>query len=355
MDNWHMHALHNAPMHMPRRAAHPHPYPQPYHTHPFVNMPPQQQTASSILEAIRSQAANPAPRGNPQAHTAFNRFRGTNNRGFSIPDDLRSGTFSVGAGDNSFSLDFSFGGASGDAPRGRRARNAPRMHPQREVGRGGLEMHQHFMGDRAMGEDGFRDVNDMLDAVFSGMFSQFQNEGRSDRRGMGGMGQHLSDMLRNFLPDGMEEPQRYEDWLEVIERMGGNVNRGANESEIAELPVEKFDGTLMRRVRALRRQKEGAGPSTGGGEEDDEAEKCAICLGEYENDEMVKTLPCYHVFHSECVDRWLKVNKICPFCKQSIRADDTPGSGGSNSSGSGSDTRRGDASRHSTRYNLHHF
>lgn len=126
------------------------------------------------------------------------------------------------------------------------------------------------------------------------------------------------------------EPQQYEDWLQFVDRMG-HVNRGASESEINNLPSEKFDKKLLDRVRKSRRQREGgsssgssstAGPSSKKESSKNEAEKCAICLGEYEDGEEVKTLPCFHVFHTECVDKWLKVNKICPFCKQSIRPGD---------------------------------
>ncbi|KAL0909042.1 hypothetical protein M5K25_023564 [Dendrobium thyrsiflorum] len=42
---------------------------------------------------------------------------------------------------------------------------------------------------------------------------------------------------------------------------------------------------------------------------------CCICLARYvENDEL-RELPCTHFFHSECVDKWLKINALCPLCK----------------------------------------
>lgn len=125
------------------------------------------------------------------------------------------------------------------------------------------------------------------------------------------------------MPDG-GEPRQYEDWLELIERMGGNANRGANDAEIARLPSEPFSHALWERNRRNRLRRDGASvgagsSSDGAGGEKEEVDKCAICLGEFEDGDMVKTLPCYHLFHTECVDRWLKVNKTCPFCKKSIR------------------------------------
>jgi Ring finger domain len=45
---------------------------------------------------------------------------------------------------------------------------------------------------------------------------------------------------------------------------------------------------------------------------------CSICLCEFEVDEHVRTLPCLHVYHSMCIDRWLRDNKTCPMDKISI-------------------------------------
>ncbi|CAN1148233.1 E3 ubiquitin-protein ligase At1g12760 [Linum perenne] len=42
---------------------------------------------------------------------------------------------------------------------------------------------------------------------------------------------------------------------------------------------------------------------------------CYICLKKYEDEEELKELPCGHVFHVECLDKWLKKNASCPLCK----------------------------------------
>ncbi|GFR70700.1 E3 ubiquitin-protein ligase Arkadia [Elysia marginata] len=49
-------------------------------------------------------------------------------------------------------------------------------------------------------------------------------------------------------------------------------------------------------------------------------EKCTICLSEFESGEDVRRLPCMHLFHSDCVDKWLKTNKKCPICRVDIEA-----------------------------------
>ena len=47
-------------------------------------------------------------------------------------------------------------------------------------------------------------------------------------------------------------------------------------------------------------------------------EKCTICLCEYEHDDHVRRLPCMHLFHIDCVDRWLTQSKRCPICRIDI-------------------------------------
>lgn len=48
-------------------------------------------------------------------------------------------------------------------------------------------------------------------------------------------------------------------------------------------------------------------------------DECAICLSEFEDGEMVRVLPCGHVFHLPEIDSWLlRVKKLCPICKRDI-------------------------------------
>merc|ERR1711871_732610 len=45
---------------------------------------------------------------------------------------------------------------------------------------------------------------------------------------------------------------------------------------------------------------------------------CTICLGDYENTEELRLLPCGHCFHAEGVDAWLQINRVCPICKVDV-------------------------------------
>lgn len=43
--------------------------------------------------------------------------------------------------------------------------------------------------------------------------------------------------------------------------------------------------------------------------------KCIICLEYFEIGDCISTLPCTHVFHSNCITFWLKKSCECPLCK----------------------------------------
>lgn len=47
-------------------------------------------------------------------------------------------------------------------------------------------------------------------------------------------------------------------------------------------------------------------------------EDCSICLGLFEVGDDVSTLPCAHVYHSNCIKNWLKIQNTCPLCKLEI-------------------------------------
>lgn len=50
---------------------------------------------------------------------------------------------------------------------------------------------------------------------------------------------------------------------------------------------------------------------------------CCICIANYENDDELRELPCSHLFHKDCVDKWLKINALCPLCKREVGGNET--------------------------------
>jgi hypothetical protein len=44
---------------------------------------------------------------------------------------------------------------------------------------------------------------------------------------------------------------------------------------------------------------------------------CVICLENFNNNDNVRIMPCFHVFHLDCIDKWLlEYNYKCPTCRE---------------------------------------
>lgn len=52
--------------------------------------------------------------------------------------------------------------------------------------------------------------------------------------------------------------------------------------------------------------------------------ECAVCLGELEDQELVRLLPnCRHTFHVACIDKWFVAHASCPVCRAPITETET--------------------------------
>ncbi|KAK2978216.1 hypothetical protein RJ640_024249 [Escallonia rubra] len=110
--------------------------------------------------------------------------------------------------------------------------------------------------------------------------------------------------------------------LGVRENM--NQVRGASEESINSLPVHKFK---LKKNGSSNCIDSNSGVGEGGlvaaGTEKEHAilgedAACCICLAKYMDNDELRELPCSHFFHTECVDKWLKINASCPLCKFEI-------------------------------------
>ncbi|XP_071929528.1 E3 ubiquitin ligase BIG BROTHER-related isoform X4 [Coffea arabica] len=98
-----------------------------------------------------------------------------------------------------------------------------------------------------------------------------------------------------------------QEYFYIYERSGtvageavGHESKGLSEVLIARLPTFKYKTGLF----SKKRKKE-----------------CVICCSEYKSGARLTTLPCAHQYHSECITRWLKLNKNCPVCQEEVRED----------------------------------
>ncbi|KAJ3670732.1 hypothetical protein LUZ60_008158 [Juncus effusus] len=80
-----------------------------------------------------------------------------------------------------------------------------------------------------------------------------------------------------------------------------SVDKAASDEQLSELPHWRYKGLDI----------------TGRNEE--EHTECCICLTKYEESDEMRQLPCSHMFHLSCVDRWLRIISSCPLCKQELK------------------------------------
>ncbi|CAL5191006.1 unnamed protein product [Lathyrus oleraceus] len=46
---------------------------------------------------------------------------------------------------------------------------------------------------------------------------------------------------------------------------------------------------------------------------------CAVCLCKIGEGEVIRVLRCEHVFHKDCIDKWISIkNSTCPLCRESV-------------------------------------
>jgi len=85
----------------------------------------------------------------------------------------------------------------------------------------------------------------------------------------------------------------------ILLRFMGDGQAGASENDIQNLPVKRYDPSEMQDAEGDRTT-------------------CVVCMQDFEEGEQLRVLPCSHEFHTQCVDRWLKVKKDCPLCRRDI-------------------------------------
>ncbi|KAK8529682.1 hypothetical protein V6N13_102587 [Hibiscus sabdariffa] len=88
----------------------------------------------------------------------------------------------------------------------------------------------------------------------------------------------------------------YEELIALGEVVG-TESRGLSADSLASLPSAKYK----------------AGSSQIGSNE-----SCVICRVDYEDGDSLTVLSCKHSYHPECINNWLKINKVCPVCSAEV-------------------------------------
>ena len=54
---------------------------------------------------------------------------------------------------------------------------------------------------------------------------------------------------------------------------------------------------------------------------DNDKKNCVICMEDFKNGDKSTNLPCLHMFHTNCIQSWLKTQNTCPICKFKLTQD----------------------------------
>ncbi|XP_058780953.1 E3 ubiquitin-protein ligase At1g12760-like [Vicia villosa] len=117
----------------------------------------------------------------------------------------------------------------------------------------------------------------------------------------------------------------------IISTLGVNEDmaqtRGATSECIDALPTHKFKLKKSKSIDENTPAVIEGGVVSGGTEKErmisGEDAVCCICIANYENNDELRELPCSHLFHKDCVDKWLKINALCPLCKREVGRNET--------------------------------
>ncbi|KAH6785276.1 RING/U-box superfamily protein, partial [Perilla frutescens var. hirtella] len=96
------------------------------------------------------------------------------------------------------------------------------------------------------------------------------------------------------------------------------------DEEINALPVHKYKVSGPQGVGAsvqqasssasVEKKQDLPNPQAGSKASDDDL-TCSVCLEQVTAGELIRSLPCLHQFHVNCIDPWLRQQGTCPVCK----------------------------------------
>lgn len=99
-----------------------------------------------------------------------------------------------------------------------------------------------------------------------------------------------------------------------LETPGGNLNEDTafafNDTlgQQSEEKKKKRTGLAVKYVKEIKKMKVGK-----------TNKDCSVCMCNFVHGEIIRLLPCGHIFHDTCVKPWLMSQITCPYCRYDLK------------------------------------
>eukprot|EP00930_Biecheleria_cincta_P100768 TRINITY_DN92395_c0_g1_i1.p1 TRINITY_DN92395_c0_g1~~TRINITY_DN92395_c0_g1_i1.p1 ORF type:complete len:333 (+),score=26.17 TRINITY_DN92395_c0_g1_i1:110-1108(+) len=137
--------------------------------------------------------------------------------------------------------------------------------------------------------------------------SRLGTRGRSGPSRLVARGQ--SSLRRHGHVDVDVDRMSYEELLALGDRIGHVQRAGPTNEELARLPTRCVEASSA---------SESHGPA-------EVTRQCSVCYDDYAAGDELRTLPCLHSFHKDCIDKWFTSGmpgaRTCPVCNSEVQFD----------------------------------
>lgn len=89
--------------------------------------------------------------------------------------------------------------------------------------------------------------------------------------------------------------------IEVLTKLSNNINEAIKAFQQIETQIKEKEKEAESKIK----------PPT--------YEMCVICLKDLLPNNRKKKLDCKHLFHSQCINKWIRVTPTCPLCKSEVK------------------------------------
>ena len=104
----------------------------------------------------------------------------------------------------------------------------------------------------------------------------------------------------------------------VIEMSANQINLEETDYEVDRAIIKSLQEKYKIGVSYSRHLKANHYKSNNDEEKTDDDCKCIICLDEYVDNQVLSVMKCQHVFHYNCLKKWLNESPNCPICRTDV-------------------------------------